>query len=191
MCLLTHCLRIASILLNITRICDSQCKCNYLKNEKVFLNFFFDFWNLHDIWSIFKKKMMVIANVFPTLNIVKNFVRPLCKKHRFGTRFDTQHDKVSQILAKSPRECFHHVFSSFWKKLIWNISPVLLGEILGMFLSTLSADGKYPIADWENLPFPIQMQLSEKRKKISRCFVPYLESASNFKYFVEKDYGHS
>ena len=42
---------------------------------------------------------MLIANVFPKLNIVKNFVRPLCKKHRFGTRFDTQHDKVSQILA--------------------------------------------------------------------------------------------
>ena len=49
-----------------------------------------------------KKRMMVIANVFPKLQSVKNFVRPLCKKRRFRTRFDTQHDKVSQILAKSP-----------------------------------------------------------------------------------------
>ena len=103
---------------------------------------------------------MLIANVFRKLNIVKNFDRPLCKKRRFGTRFHTQHDKVSQILAKSPRELFHHVFSSFWEKLIWNISPVLLDEILGMFLNKLSADGKYPIKDWDHLPFPIQMQLS-------------------------------
>ena len=46
--------------------------------------------------------MIVIANVFPKLQTVKNFVRPLFKKRRFGTRFDTQHDKVSQVLEKSP-----------------------------------------------------------------------------------------
>ena len=56
---------------------------------------------------------MVIANVFLKLQTVKNFVRPLCKKRRFGTRFDTQHDKVSQILAEFPCEHFYHVFFSF------------------------------------------------------------------------------
>ena len=67
--------------------------------------------------------------------------------------------------------------------MIWNISPSLLGEILGIFLNTLSADGKYPIEDWENLPFPIQMQLSEKRKTFSQFLVPFMEFASNFKHF--------
>ena len=133
---------------------------------------------------------MVIANVFPKLQTVKNFFIPLCKKRRFGTRFDTQHDKVSQILAKSPWEGFYHVFSSFWEKFISNISPVLLGEILEMFLNTLSADGKYPIEDWDNLPFQIQMQLSEKLKTFYWLFVPYLESTSKFKYFEKKDDGH-
>ena len=80
--------------------------------------------------------MILIANVFPKLQTVKNVLRPLCKNGPFGTRFDGQHDKVSQILPKSPWELFYHVFSSFWEKLIWNISPVLLGEILGMFLKT-------------------------------------------------------
>ena len=46
--------------------------------------------------------MMVIANVFPKLQTVKNVVRPLFEKGSFGTHFDTQHDKVSEILAKSP-----------------------------------------------------------------------------------------
>ena len=40
--------------------------------------------------------------------------------------------------------------------------PLGLGEMLWVFLNTLTADGKYPIEHWENLPVPIQMQLSEK-----------------------------
>ena len=175
-----------SIVLNITRICDTQFKDNYLKNENLFQNFFLDFWHLHQISNILKQKVMVIANVFPKLQTVKNFVRPLCKKRCFGTRFDTHHDKVSQILAKSPWDCFYHVFSSFWEKLIWKISPVLLGEILRMFLNRLTAEGKYPIDDWENLPLPIQMQLSGKRKTFSQFIVPFVDSASNFKQFEKK-----
>ena len=46
--------------------------------------------------------MILIANVFPKLQTVKNVLRPLCKNGPFGTRFDGQHDKVSQILPKSP-----------------------------------------------------------------------------------------
>ena len=40
------------------------------------------------------------------------------------------------------------------------MSPLVLGEILGVFLNTLTAEGKYPVQDWENLPLPIEMQLS-------------------------------
>ena len=53
------------------------------------------------------------------------------------------------------------------------MSPVLLGEILWMFLNTLTAEGKYPIQDGENFHFPIQMQLSEKRKRFSHFLVNY------------------
>ena len=49
----------------------------------------------------FEKKMMVLANVFPKLQTVKNFVTSLCKKRRFGTRLDSRHVKVSRILTKS------------------------------------------------------------------------------------------
>ena len=82
-------------------------------NWKTFLNFLFYFWNQHNILNILKKNMVVIDNVSPKLQTVKNFVGPLFKKRRFGTRFDSQHVKVSRILAKSPREHFYHVFSSF------------------------------------------------------------------------------
>ena len=102
-----------SILFNIARICNSQLERNYVENEKLFLNFLFHWWNLHQISNILKKKMIAIANVFPKLQTVKNFVRPLPKKHRFGTCFDSQHVKMSQIHSKSPWERFYHVFSSF------------------------------------------------------------------------------
>ena len=33
-------------------------------------------------------------------------------------------------------------------------------NILGVFVKTLTADGKYTVQDWENLSFSIQTQLS-------------------------------
>ena len=91
----------ASILFNIARIWNSQFKCNYLENEKLFPNFLFHFWDIHQILNILIKKMMVIANVFPNVQTVKNFVTPLYKKRRFEARLDSGHVKVSRILSKS------------------------------------------------------------------------------------------
>ena len=42
------------------------------------------------------------------------------------------------------------------------MSPLVLGEILRVFVDTLPENSKYPIEDWENLPLPIQMQVNEK-----------------------------
>ena len=92
----------ASILFKISSICNSQFKCNYLKNEKLFVNFLFYFWNLHQILNVLKEKMIVIANLFLKLQVVKNLVRPLYKKGRFRTRLDTQHVNASQVLANFP-----------------------------------------------------------------------------------------
>ena len=50
--------------------------------------------------------MILIANVFPKLQTVKTLVRPLYKKGRFRTRFDIQHVKASEILAKAHESAF-------------------------------------------------------------------------------------
>ena len=47
------------------------------------------------------------------------------------------------------------------------MSPLAIAEILEVFVNILTADYKYPVQDCENLPLPIQMQLSEKRKTFS------------------------
>ena len=70
------------------------------------------------------------------------------------------------------------------------MSPLVLGEISGVFVKILTDDDKYPVQDCENLKLPTQMQLSQKRKSFSEFFVPFLESTSNFKHFGRKDYRH-
>ena len=169
------------------RIWNSQFKSNYVGNEQHLLNVLFSFWNLHQILNILKNKMIVITNVFPKLQTVKNFVRPLCKKRHFETRFDSQHVKVSRILAKYPWEHFYHVFSSLSRKLIWKMSPLVLGEILGVFVNTLTDDGNYPVEDCENLQLAIQSQLFWKRRTFSQFFVQFLVPTSNFKHFDKRN----
>ena len=92
----------ASILFKVLRICNSQFKCNYLKNGKPFLNFMFHFWILHQILNILTEKMIVIANVLPKLQTVKIFVRNLSQEHRFRTGFGSQYVKDSQMLPQLP-----------------------------------------------------------------------------------------
>ena len=71
------------------------------------------------------------------------------------------------------------------------MSPLVLGEILGVFVNTLTAEGMYPIQDYKKLQLPIQMQLSEKLKCFSEFFIPFLESPSIFKHFEKKHDCHS
>ena len=71
------------------------------------------------------------------------------------------------------------------------MSPLVLGEILGVVVNTLTTDGKFSLQHCENLPLPIQLQLSEKRKTFAPFFIPFTESTSNFKHFEIKDHRHS
>ena len=73
---------------------------NLSEKRKRFCSFYLHFWNLHQIIKILKENMIVIANVFPKLQTVKNLVRPFSKKPSFRTRFDSQHVKASQILVR-------------------------------------------------------------------------------------------
>ena len=149
-----------SILSRIVRISPSLCKCNYFKNEQLFLGFLFHFWNLNEIWNIFRKRKIVIANVNLKLQTVKGLVRPLSKKCRFRTSFDSQHLKRSQTLAKCIWKHFCHIFSSLCGEMIRKISLLSKFGISWVFVNTVSADNKYAVPDCENLRFPIQMQLS-------------------------------
>ena len=67
----------------------------------------------------------------------------------------------------------------------------MLGEILQTFVNSLIVADKHRVQDCENLPLPIEIQLSEKRKTFSEFLVPFLESTSTFKQTQKKDYRQS
>ena len=48
---------------------------NYLRNEKLFLNFFLHFLNLDSIFNILETNMALIADVFLNLRNPKNVIR--------------------------------------------------------------------------------------------------------------------
>ena len=70
----THWLPMASILFGIVRIWSSLFNCSYHKNKKLFQNFLFHLWNLHQVLSIFGKKIVMIANVFLNLRTGKTWL---------------------------------------------------------------------------------------------------------------------
>ena len=116
--LLTHGLSITSILFRIVRICRSLFKSSSLKKKKHVLGFPFHLWDLHQISNIFKKKKIVIANVFPKVATVQGLVKPLTIQRRLKTSFDSQHVKRFLTQVKSSWEHFYHIFSSLWGKII-------------------------------------------------------------------------
>ena len=89
---------------------------------------------------------------------------PLTIQRRLKRSFDSQYVKRFQTLVKSWWEHFYHIFSSIWGEITWKTSPWLNFGTIGLFVNAWIADYKYPVPDFENLPFPIQIQLSQNKK---------------------------
>ena len=83
------------------------------------------------------------------------------------------------------------MFLSILKEFESENVPLVLGDILGGSVNTLTPDAKYSVQDCENLLHPIRMQLSEKPLAFSELFVPFLKSPSNFKHFEKEDDYHN
>ena len=98
-----------SILFLTETIQRNQSGRNYLKNEKLILNFCFHFRNWHEILNIWEKKMTFIADLFAKLRTPKNVVRYLSKKSRFKGPFDRQHGKRVQTLLRSESQHRYHI----------------------------------------------------------------------------------
>ena len=58
--------------------------------------------------------------------------------------------------------------------------------MFNLFLNTLSAVAKYSLLNSFNLTLPIEMQLSQKQKKISEYLCAFSKSSLNFEHFGKK-----
>ena len=68
---------------------------------------------------------------------------------------------------------------------------LVLCKILGLFVNTLTDDGKYSLVYRDNLTQPIQILLSQKQKTFSQFFSAVLKSTLNFEHFQRNDDPHS
>ena len=68
---------------------------------------------------------------------------------------------------------------------------LVLFQILGLFVNTLTDDGKYSLLYRDNLTQQIQILLSQKAKTFSQLFSEILKPTLNFEHFQKKDDPHS
>ena len=136
--------------------------------------------------NIFKKKMTVIAEVFPKLRTPKNMVISMSKKSRFKRSFGKQHGKRAQTLWKFAWQHLYHIYWLLWRQLTCKKSLLVICKISRLFPNTLSADGKYSLLNRDSLTQPIQMQLSRKQKTFSEFFSAFLKSSLNFEHLLKK-----
>ena len=64
---------------------------------------------------------------------------------------------------------------------------LVIHEILRSFFNTLPLDDKYSLGNTENVPQPIQMQLSKRLQIFFQFFTAFLKSTFNFQHCEEKD----
>ena len=68
---------------------------------------------------------------------------------------------------------------------------LVLSKILGLFVNTLTDDGKYSLLYRDNLTQQIQILLSQKAKTFSQLFSEILKPTLNFERFEKKVDPHS
>ena len=136
--------------------------------------------------NIFKKKMTLIADVFPKLRSPKNKVRSMSIKSSCKGSFKKEHGKCAQTLFKFAWQKLYHIYWSLWRQLTFKKFLLVICKISRLFPNTLSADGKYSLLNRDNLTQPIQIQLCRKQKTFSDFFAAFLKSSLNFQDFPKK-----
>ena len=79
------------------------------QQQEAFPQFFLAFPKSGLNFEHFKKKMTLIADLFPILRTPENVVRYMSKKSRSKGPFDRQHGKRVQTLLQSERQHGYHI----------------------------------------------------------------------------------
>ena len=88
--MVTHWLPMTSIPAAICRIFCYNFKRCYLKNGRLFLDFLLIFWNVREIYNILKKRMRVLAFLFPKLLFRKDVATETSRTSCFRTPLGNQ-----------------------------------------------------------------------------------------------------
>ena len=100
----------------ICRIFCHNFKRYYLNNGTHFLDFLLKIWNVREIFNILKKRMRVLAYLFPKLLFRKDVATETSRKSSFRTPFGNHRVKGSQTPLKVARHHYYHFSHEFQVK---------------------------------------------------------------------------
>ena len=161
----------------ICRIFCNNFKRYYLKNGRLFLDFLFHFWNVHEIQNILKKRMSVLALIFPKLLFWKEVATGTSRRSGFRTPFGNQRVNGFQTPLKVARHHYYPFCPWISCKLGWKKTALLWWKILRLSSNTLTDDDKNSCRNVQNFLQQLQTLLSEKRKTFLWFFIAFLKCA--------------
>ena len=141
--------------------------------------------------NISKKRMTLLANVFPKLSTSQNVVRLISNSFRLRVPLDKRHAPPAQKHLKFEPWHVYHLYWSLWRELSLKKSLLVICKILGLFFNTSTACDKSSVPNREYLMHPIHMQISQKEKIFSQFFFWFLKSRLNFEHIQKKGDIHS
>ena len=132
-----------------------------------------------------------MAFLCPVLRTAKDVVKEVSKKSQFRKPFGKRHGTRSQRLMKSEDQHLYHISWLLLTQLSRKKSLLVICKILGLFVNTFTADGKYSLLRRDNLASSTYMQFSQKQKIFSEFFSAFLKCRLTFDHFQKKDGAHS
>ena len=110
----------------------------------------------------------------------------MSKRSCCRTSFGNERVNGFQTLLRSARHHYQPTFPSIRDKLSWKRSPLVISEILKLFVNTLTAGDKYSRRNMKKFPQQVQTTLSQKEKTFSGFFFAFLKFAGNVEDFEKK-----
>ena len=91
-----------------------------------------------------------------------------------------------EILLKSERQGLYHIYQSLRRQLTEKRSLLVIGEILRIFVDTMTFKDKYSLLNRDNSTQPVQMQLSQKQFFFSEFSLQRFKPSLNLHIFKQK-----
>ena len=171
----------------ICRIFCNNFKRYYMKNGRLFLDFLLKFWTVREIYNILKRRMRVLALLFPKLLFPKKIATETSPRSCFRTPFGNQRVNGFQTPLKLGRHHYYPFFPWISAKFSWKNSALLWSSILRLFPNIRTADDKYSFRNMQNFLQQLQTLLYEKRKTFSGFFIEILKCPWNLQHFEKKE----
>ena len=118
------------------------------QEAKTFAKIFFAFLKSTSNFEHFRKKVTLIANVFPKLRTPKNVTSTMSKKCRFRRSLEKQHGKWK---LKFERQHLYHIYWSTWRQLTYKKSVLVICNTSNIS----NAHRRYSLLNTDNLTKPI------------------------------------